>query len=635
MKVAEDLLRKVSEEKQYRAMGVDPGAIDEEARTVRLAFSSEDQYERWFGVEILDHSPEAVRLDRYMREGAAFLVNHDTKDLVGVVEDVEISTDRRGRAVVRFGESARAEEIFRDIVNGIRRFVSVGYMVHKMVLESQSDEGPDVYRVTDWEPFEISTVPVPADPTVGIGKSLEDHIPVVPEETKETVMAEENTTPKAPEVDVKSIEANASKGGAQKERDRISEILAISKKHGHGDAAESFIRDGKTVDEFRIHVLESRGEMTPVKDSPEIGMTDKQVKQFSVIKMIRSMIDPTDHGLQEAAAFEIEASRAADKKAHRPARGKFIPADVLARKMVRGTQIGSRDITAGPGGTGQYTVDTMMMPLIEALHNQMLVRQLGATTFEGLVGDLAFPREGARSTTYWVGEGKDVTESDPGFNEVTMTPKTVGATSDLTRKVINQSSLDIENWLVGTLGRDLAIEGDRAAIHGSGSAHQPLGITNTTGIGNVAGGANGAAPTYSHMIALEKEVAIDNALRGRMAFLTNPKVRWILRDTYRNTTGGDIPIWSGGLDGELVGYNAFATNQVSSTLTKGNQSLSSAVILGNWEDLYLGFWGGLDINVDTSTLSKSGGIRVVALQDMDVALARVQSFAAMLDALTA
>ena len=178
----------------------------------------------------------------------------------------------------------------------------------------------------------------------------------------------------------------------------------------------------------------------------------------------------------------------------------------------------------------------------------------------------------------------------------------------------------------------LAIEIDRAAIHGSGSSNQPTGILATSGIGSVAGGTNGAAPTYAHIVGLETQVAQDNADEGALNFLTNSKVRGKLLQTEKASSTAQF-VWSD--NNSMRGYNAAVSNQVSSTLTKGNQSLSSAIIFGNFNDLLIGMWGGLDIALDNSTGSASGTVRVVALQDVDIAVRHAQSFAAMLDALTA
>lgn len=144
--------------------------IDDERRTVELTFSSEEPYERWWGTEVLDHSAGSIRLDR-LNAGGALLMDHNTRDQIGVVERAWIE-GRKGRAIVRFGRSSRAEEIFQDVKDGIRKLVSVGYRIHDLVLERETD-GQGTYRATDWEPYEISLVAVPADPTVGVGRDGE------------------------------------------------------------------------------------------------------------------------------------------------------------------------------------------------------------------------------------------------------------------------------------------------------------------------------------------------------------------------------------------------------------------------------------------------------------------------------
>lgn len=164
--------RKIKSPVQYRSVDIVRESVNEEARTVEFSFSSESPVERFFGQEILDHSPKSVRLGR-MENGGPVLVDHDPSDHVGVVESISIDTDRVGRVRARIGRGARASEIFNDIVDGIRRSISVGYRVHEMQLEKRG-EGADVYRVTDWEPLEVSLVAVPADASVGIGRSDTD-----------------------------------------------------------------------------------------------------------------------------------------------------------------------------------------------------------------------------------------------------------------------------------------------------------------------------------------------------------------------------------------------------------------------------------------------------------------------------
>ena len=146
------------------------------------------------------------------------------------------------------------------------------------------------------------------------------------------------------------------------------------------------------------------------------------------------------------------------------------------------------------------------------------------------------------------------------------------------------------------------------------------------------GGVNGLAPNWGHIVALETEVAVDNADVGALAYMTNARVRGRLRTTSKAGTEA-IMVW-GENNEPLNGYKAFVTNQVRSDLTRGTGTNLSAIFFGNWADLIIGQWGTLDILVDPYTGGTSGTVRVIALQDVDVAVRQPMSFAAMLDAIT-
>ena len=123
-----------------------------------------------------------------------------------------------------------------------------------------------------------------------------------------------------------------------------------------------------------------------------------------------------------------------------------------------------------------------------------------------------------------------------------------------------------------------------------------------------------------------------------MAYLTNSRVRGKLRKTQEFASTNGRPVWTSGRErgiGEVLGYEAFVSNSVPNTLTKGTASgICSAIAYGNWADMLIGMWGGLDVMLDPYTGATSGTKRVVALQDVDIAIRRVASFAAMKDALT-
>jgi HK97 family phage major capsid protein len=248
---------------------------------------------------------------------------------------------------------------------------------------------------------------------------------------------------------------------------------------------------------------------------------------------------------------------------------------------------------------------------------------------------VAIPKHTAAGTGYWVAESGAPTESQQTLGQVTLTPHSFGAYTDISHKLLIQSSLDVEAFVRDDLARVIALGVDYAGLHGNdgSDANQPDGIAATSGIGSVAGGTNGLAPAWSHVVDLETEVAVDNAEVDVMAYITNAKVRGKLKKTMRTATYGEIPIWEGN---ELNGHRALVSNQVSSTLTKGSSSsVCSAIFYGNWDDLVLGMWGdGIDILVDPYSLSTQRAVRVVAFNDVDFAVRQAQSFAAMLDALT-
>jgi HK97 family phage major capsid protein len=256
---------------------------------------------------------------------------------------------------------------------------------------------------------------------------------------------------------------------------------------------------------------------------------------------------------------------------------------------------------------------------------------LGATMMNDLVGNIAIPRQTGGASSYWVAESGAVTESQAAFDQLTMSGKTVGSMSDISRKMLNQSSIDVESFVRNDLATSLALAIDLAAINGSGASNQPTGVLNTSGIGSVVGGTNGAAPDWADIVDLESQLALDNADIGNLGFLTNAKVRGKLLQTEKSSSTGQY-VW--GDNNTLRGYNAAVSNQVPSNLTKGSTSTCSAIIFGNWSDLIIGSWGGIDINVDTSTGSSSGTVRIVALQDVDIGIRHAESFAAMKDATT-
>ena len=621
--IPDALARHLQQGKAERALLVERAAINEEARTASLAFASETPYERWWGIEILDTTATSMRQGR-LRSGANLLCDHDTRDVVGVVESVEIGADRVARAVVRFGKSARAEEVWQDVRDGIRRNVSVGYLIHKAQLVETKD-GVETYRVTDWEPFEVSLVSVPADATVGVGRSLEPagagaaQQPQAGKETPtetpapEPIKETKAMTTAVPEV---KIEVAA-------QRDHAKEIAAIAATiPGGAELMMRSLQAGHTVEQFQQEAI--RAMSNKPLPTADIGMDKKEVKQYSLMRALNALANPTDAAAQRAAAFERECSDAAGAKLGKQARGFLVPFEVQQRDLVAGTPTAGGNIVA---------TDLLSGSFIDLLRNAMVINSLGTRFMTGLVGNIAVPKLTGAATAYWVAENAAPTESQQTIGQVTMSPKTVGAFTDISRRLLLQSSIGVEQMVQQDLATVLGLAIQQAAINGTGASNQPSGImTLVTAIGL---GTNGLAPTLAHVIALETAIASANADVGTLAYLTNAKVRGRLKSTEKYSAGTGMPVWADGAT-PLNGYRAAVTNSVPSNLVKGSSgAVCSDLMFGNFADLMIGLWGGLDLTVDPYSGSTAGTVRVVALQDVDVALRNVESFAHYNDVLTA
>lgn len=602
-----------------RFLQVDQRGIDADARTVEVAFSSEAPVDRHYGIEVLDHSPGSMRTHR-LDSGAAVLVDHDPRDQVGVVASARTGDDRVGRAALRFGRSARASEIFQDVQDGIRPNVSVRYLVHEAVHEVR--EGRDAYRITDWEPFEISIVSIPADPSVGVGRShsATKETAIMPNETATPAAAAPAAAPApaatAPATPAAPVDTTAARSaGADGERRRSADIIAIGQQYRHlgADAmVNDAISNGLTVDAFRSQVLEHAGRQ-PVP-SAAIGMSENEVRQYSFVRALAALANPTDQRARERAAYEFEVSEAAAERAGRESRGLVVPFDVL-RAQARGLEVG----TATAGGHTVAT-DLLSSSFIDLLRDAMIINTLGAQYLTGLVGNVAIPKQTGGATMYWVDENGIPTESQQAFGQVPMSPKTAAARTEISRKLLLQSSIDVEAFVRRDLATTIGLGIQAAAINGSGSGAEPRGILNTTGIGSVT------ADGWDGVVDLETAVAVANADVGTLAYLTNAKVRGLLKKTFVDGPGTGERVWASG-NTPLNGYRAGVTNAVPSNLATDN----SALIFGNWADLIIGMWGGLDLQVDPFSAGDKGAVVVRVFQDVDVAVRHGESFAAKLN----
>ena len=568
--------------------------LDEEKRIVRVGVSSEEPVERSFGMEVLGHSADDINMEFINSGRAPLLLDHDMTKQIGVIEKFELDeAAKRSLAVVRFGKSALAQEVFEDVKDGIRMNISVGYRIDKLERMSNKDE---VYYKAKWTPMEVSSVSVPADQSrlVGVGRS----------ENKTNINFKENIMSENKDINLDEVRTQTIDDAKAEFKRNSKEIIDLAARHNKRDLADKAISDGISVEEFRGVLLENISNNTPLETPSEIGMTKKEVRQFSLVKAIRAMANPSDRKAQEDAAFEFECSAEAARQYGKDAQGIMLPAEVLRTWK-------QRDINSSDDST-LIAEDYRGGDFIDVLRNSSSVMQAGATMLRGLQGNVVIPKKTAAASAGWIAtEGAAAAESEFTSGSVTMSPKVIGAFTDATRLLLQQSSLDVENLIRDDLTQSIATAIDLGALAGSGSSGQPTGISNTSGINTTTFAA--ANPTWAEIVAMESAVANDNALNGSLSYICRPADFGTLKTTEKATNTAQFVVSP---DNSMNGYNVIRSNQVT----------SGDFYFGNFADLLIGMYGGLDITVDPYALSTSGGVRIVALQTVDVAVRHAVSF---------
>jgi len=513
--------------------------------------------------------------------------------------------DRKLRSVVRFGKSALAQEVYQDVKDGIRSNVSIGYQIRQM--EDKRADG--TVGISSWLPYEASIVSVPADAGVGVNRNAEFVEPTI--KTKEKVMSEVNHD------EIREAAAEAAKRDFQK---NASEIINLAVKHNRRDLADKAIGEGQTVAQFRGVLLDAIGEGKPLEQSVgAVDMSAKEQRDYSFIKAVRGLVNGSGlNGLEREVSEEIA------KRSGREARGFYAPDSFWG---------GRRDLTVGTASAGGNLVGTDHMgdQFVDALRARLVFNELGARFMTGLRGDVAIPKLASGVSAGFVAENGATSEVNATFSQITMSPKSLGAFTDISRLLMIQSDPSVEQIVRDDLLNAIAQKVEDVAIEGGGS-NEPSGIIDTAGIGSVAIGTNGGDLTWQAITDLVKEVEVDNAaINGNtLAYLTNPKVKSHMASTSKVTSTDSVMLLDAPWN-SVYGYDLAVTNNVPSDLTKGTLTTASALIFGDFSQLMMGFFSTPDVLVDPYTAGSTGAVRIRVMQELDIAVRHAQSFAACLD----
>ncbi len=646
----EEKKRDLEAQTQTRDFGaVEFRNLNTEERTIEFPFSSETPVNRgYLGDEVLVHEEDSIDFSR-LNSSAPLLLNHDVDKIVGVVEKGWLDSEKRqGRVKVRFAKNALGSEALDLVRDKIYRNVSFGYSVNET--EAIDDSS---YRVTSFTPAEVSLVSVPADFSIGLGRAMatdQETSNMAEEQRADAVVATPVAPPPKPPIqkvemsttpDLEVVRAEAEKSVLSKERARVASIRELCATHNLPELAKVAEDNGMSIEETRTKALEAISKK-PVETVAPVELNEKESADYQITAGLRAAI--TGDWSSREAGFVRELSNEVERSGVKRTsdRSFLIPYSALQKRATY--------VTSG-ATTGGNLVETELKAedFIEALRNNTLMIGMGVRTLPGLVGDVAIPRRSGVSTGYWLSsETTAITQSESTFDQISLSPKNYGVLSKYSRQTLLQATPGIEALVKRDLTDTVNVGVDLAILNGSGSSGQPTGILQTSGIGSVAGGTNGADITLENIIKLEEEVLIDNAGGDNMGYVTNAKVLSALKQLRAggSAAGNGSFLWNtdlsgigrGATPGVVNGYRIGVSNQVPSNLTKGSTSGScSAVLFGDFSQAIVGFWGnGMELAVSDSdnTDFQKALTSVRAITTLDVGVRQASAFSAILDVTT-
>lgn len=636
----------------------DGDAVDEEKRTVWLSIASEAPYERWWGVEVLDVNANAIR-DERLRAGAPLLVGHDTADQVGVVESFEITRDRKLRVLARFGRSARAEEIFRDVLDGIRRNSSVGYVIHELVLEKQ-EEDTNTYRVTDWEPLEGSLVAVPADFTVGVGRAIdtptgtanERKTEMNPNEGKTTEIDAATRAKIEAEVRAKleaeakakaEAEANSPENVLKREQERVSAIIAAGDeyaRHGGQEVARELVKDPKaSIESFKAKMLDKiktgasataqPGTGTPAGAGARVRYLYGKLQAFKDVPLEEGGTMKAEEaayrsGMWLAAAVHNKSWAQKWCREHgmpmlyRDAEGKV--------HDLAGYDIRAQNENVFSAGGALVPVE--MEASIIMLRDTYGVMRRVARSRPMNSDTLKIPRRKTGLTAYFFqdDDGTGITESQKAWDNVNLSTKKLGCLSKVSRDLMEDAVISVVDDLAQEMAYAFAVKEDQCYLIGDG----------TSTYGGITGiNTKFEATAYISRTALASghntNVSVDNAditsVMGNLAqYADTPEAVFVCSHLFYHTIFNRLKAIAGGNrldilgqrpDDEYLGYRIIT----SEAMPKVSTSLANKVmfLFGRFDlASSIGNRRGIEMQTLVERYAELGQIGLIATERFDV-----------------
>ena len=346
----------------------------------------------------------------------------------------------------------------------------------------------------------------------------------------------------------------------------------------------------------------------------------KDIRRFSISKFLRqAMPGETMDGIEKEMADEGKREFAQCIKG--AAEGVFLPSTLLRTYYYT---------NASESGYGQAFIEQTALTYIGKLRNATLGRKLGVRYLDGLQGQIAFVTGGADAA--WVAEEAAASKQKPAYSKAVMSPKRLQVLQGVTYDLMHQSSKALDDLIMEDFVKAHAVALDAAIFTGSGSSGQPTGVLAAANTNSIAIDTNGGPLTHALLVQMETEVGIDNGLLDdTLAYVSNAKVQGKLK-TIPQIAGYPYYLMN---DGKVNGYPFYMSNAIPSNLTKGSsEEVCSAAIFGNWSEVLVGSWGGLQIIVDPYTAKANGVLEISAAAYHDILVRTPAAFCKIVDITT-
>ena len=542
-------------------------------QTYTAVISSEYKVGRNGYDEVIIHNANSIDVSRFP---LPLLLEHDAERQIGVVENPRLE-GKKLLADIRFANDELAKTYESDVIDKVRNSLSIGYESVKSYMQD------GIRYITETILFECSLVSMGADPTARFREFNSNKTNFY---TRSMKMEEEK---------------KLSRSDSRKLRDEISEIRKLGVMHNLSNEADDFIENGNSLEQFRSYVLENISNSEPLDLPSTIGKAPafnrNYSEEYSLANAIKGCLDPKHRGFEFEVSQDLQRNQEL-KNEH----GVIVPTDHI---------LGQRTMTVGnlAGNVSDISDSAKLIPFVQ---RQGVYSSIGLTEFAGMSSDVKIPRGTSVATASFLSlDGTtDITEGTPTMDSVAMSPTSLACFTEVSHKLVLQSSVDMENYLRTLMSQSIANKLDLAVIHGSGASNQPTGMLNASGI-NVE--TYTSAIAYSDLANALSKLASDSIPLNGLSWVVHPDQYASLQIKDKGTDTGQFLLETANNPadinqvGTMLGYPCYVSDHVP----------TGEVLLARGQHSALGFFGGLELDVNPYQDFQKGSIGIRAIQDFD------------------